>query len=69
MEKSDYIIFGLWMILAVVNFIVAFWAPMLFPKIVELAFGGFNLLIILTWTIGTIRARKEYKKQQMKKEE
>lgn len=41
---------GIWAALAIICFICAFFCP-LFPKIIGLAFGSMNLLIILSSTI------------------
>lgn len=60
MDKLSKILFGIWMLLAVISFVASFWAPIFF-KILGLVFGGMNILIILSWVIAyfqTIAAKK-----------
>ena len=44
------IMLGIWAVLAIVNFICAFFCP-IFPKIIGIAFGVLNLSVILTLVI------------------
>lgn len=57
-----------WGLMVLAAFISAFFIPVLWIKIVNLVFGGVNILIVLSWVISTIKARREYKKQMMKEE-
>lgn len=50
MSKFSKILFLIWCILALVCFVSSFWAPLYF-KIIGLAFGGINVLIILSLVI------------------
>ena len=50
MSKFSKILFLIWCILALVCFVSSFWAPLYF-KIIGLAFGGMNVLIILSLVI------------------
>lgn len=52
----------LWGILALTALISAFFIPVLWVKIVNLVFNGVNMLILLSWAIAIIQARKEYRK-------
>lgn len=58
----------LWGIMALAAFIVSFFIPVLWIKIVNWVFGGVNMLIVLSWAISTIQARREYKKLMNKEE-
>lgn len=51
-----------WGLMALVAFISAFFIPVIWVKIVNLVFGGVNMLVILTWVISVIQAKREYKK-------
>lgn len=53
--------FILWMVLAVIAFVSSFWAAGL-VKIIGLVFGGFNLLIILSWITAAIQGLVQAKK-------
>ena len=66
MDKLSQILFTLWMLLAVVVFVGAFFivAPLFF-MIVNLVFGVLNLSIIVCWISATIEAKKAYKKKQL----
>lgn len=44
------IMMGIWTFLAIASFVCAFFCPLL-PKIIGLAFGGLNLMVILTYVI------------------
>lgn len=61
MNKTTKILLGIWIVLAILSFIVSFWAP-LFIMIVGLVFGSMNLLIIgalfSTFIEGLFQARK-----------
>ena len=61
MNKFSKVLFGIWIILAVLSFVVSFWAP-LFIKIVGIVFGSLNLMIIgslvITYFQGLAQARK-----------
>ena len=57
--------FGVWILLAIVSFVASFWAPIFF-KVIGLVFGGMNMLIILSWTIAVLQARKDYHKLKEK---
>ena len=52
----------LWAVLALASFVSGWFAP-LFWGIVNWVFGGLNLMIIGSWAVALIQARKEYKKQ------
>lgn len=70
-NKLTKFLMAIWVVLAVASFVSGWFAP-LFWGIVNWVFGGLNLMIIISWTIALIQARKEYKKQmlaQEKKEE
>ena len=51
-----------WGLMALVAFISAFFIPVIWVKIVNLVFGGVNMLVILSWLISVIQAKREYKK-------
>ena len=53
--------FILWMVLAVIAFVSSFWAAGL-VKIIGLVFGGFNLLIILSWITAAIQGLVQAKR-------
>lgn len=50
MEKFIKIFWTVWVCLALVSFISAFWAP-LFYKIIGIAFGSINIIAILSVVI------------------
>ena len=50
MNKMSKIMMGIWAVLAIVSFICAFFCP-IFPKIIGIAFGGLNIITIMTWVI------------------
>lgn len=50
MSKMSKIMLGIWVFLAIVSFICAFFCP-IFPKIIGIAFGGLNIITIMTWVI------------------
>lgn len=50
MEKFTKIFWIVWVCLALVSFISAFWAP-LFYKIIGIAFGSINIIAILSVVI------------------
>lgn len=52
----------MWMVLALVCFIAGFFIPIMFVKVINLVFGGLNMLIILSWVIATIQGKMEYNK-------
>lgn len=61
MNKMSKWLLGIWMILAVLSFVVSFWAP-LFIKVVGIVFGSLNLMIIgslvITYFQGLAQGRK-----------
>jgi hypothetical protein len=50
MSNLSKIMLGVWSVLAIMSFVCAFFAP-IFPMIVGLAFGGLNIMIVLTLVI------------------
>lgn len=50
--------------MALAAFISAFFIPVIWVKIVNLVFGGVNMLVILSWLISVIQAKKEFQKQK-----
>ena len=68
MDKLSTFLFVVWMLLAVVVFVGAFFivAPLFF-MIVNLVFGVLNLSIIVCWISATIEAKKAYKKKEKEK--
>ena len=62
-DKMTKILMIVWAVLAVASFVSGWWAP-LFWGIVNWVFGALNLMIIGSWTIATVLAKREYKKQQ-----
>lgn len=60
MNKFSKIMLAVWVILALVSFVSAFWAP-LFYKIIGIAFGGLNIITIMTWVISysVLKKRQE----------
>lgn len=60
MNKFSKILLAVWVILALVSFVSAFWAP-LFYKIIGIAFGGLNIITIMTWVISysVLKKRQE----------
>lgn len=53
-----------WGLMALAAFISAFFIPVIWVKIVNLVFGGVNMLVILSWVISVIQAKKEFQKQK-----
>lgn len=68
MKNKEFDAIILWAVLALVAFIASFWIPVLWVKIIQLVFGGLNMLVVLSWVISSIQARKEYKKNTVKEE-
>lgn len=67
MNKFGRCLLGLWMVLAVIAFVMAFYTLPLFAKIIGLVFGGLNILIILSLAISAIQglvAAKKLKKEK-----
>ena len=64
MNTFTKLLIGLWALLALINFAGSFLIPVMFFRIAGIAFGGLNILTILTWVISTIQAKKEYNKQK-----
>ena len=62
-DKMTKILMIVWAVLAVASFVSGWWAP-LFWGIVNWVFGALNLMIIGSWTIATVLAKREYKKQE-----
>ena len=62
-DKKTTIIFIVWCVMAVVSFITGFFLPLL-PKIINIAFGSMNLLIIGAWLASIVEGKIEYRKQQ-----
>lgn len=62
-SKLTIVLMILWAVLAVASFVSGWWAP-LFWGIVNWVFGGLNLMIIGSWVIATLLAKREYKKQE-----
>lgn len=60
MNRFSKIMLAVWVILALVSFVSAFWAP-LFYKIIGIAFGGLNIITIMTWVISysVLKKRQE----------
>lgn len=50
MNKLSKIFMLIWVILALVSFVSAFWAPLYF-KIIGLTFGTINVITIITWVV------------------
>ena len=61
-SKLTKILMAIWAVLAVASFVSGWFAP-LFWGIVNWVFGALNLMIIGSWTIAIIQAKKEYKRQ------
>jgi preprotein translocase subunit SecF len=64
MNKFTKWLFAIWMVLAIVAFISAFFTPVVFIKIIGIVFGSMNSLVILSWVIAILQARIEYQKHQ-----
>ena len=67
MRKTDFIVFGIWVLLALGAFISAFWIPVSLARTLSIIFGIFNMMIILSWSVSTIKAIKELKKNKLEK--
>jgi hypothetical protein len=50
MEKFTKILMGVWVCLAILSFVCAFFCPLI-PKIIGIVFGGLNILTILSVVI------------------
>ena len=65
MNRLGKTMLGIWMVLAIAAFILAFFTTPLVAKIIGLVFGGLNILIILSLAIsvvqGYVAARKVIK--------
>ena len=62
MNTFTKLLIGLWALLALITFAGSFLIPVMFFKVAGIAFGGLNILTILSWVISTIQAKREYKK-------
>lgn len=65
MDKTSKVLFIVWIILAIANFVGAFFVPVWWVKTLGIIFGVENSLIILsllTTQIQALKARKEMKK-------
>ena len=62
-SKLTIVLMILWAVLAVASFVSGWFAP-LFWGIVNWVFGGLNLMIIGSWVISTIVAKRAYNKQE-----
>lgn len=69
MEKDGNLAIMLWGLLALIALVSAFFIPVLWIKIVNLIFGGLNFCVIMSWVVGVIQAKREYKKYSKLKEE
>lgn len=49
MSKFSKILIIIWGLLAILNFVFAFWIEPIVFMIAGLIFGAFNLIVILTW--------------------
>ena len=63
MDKMTKILFLAWCVLALAAFVSSFWAPLLI-KIIGIAFGSMNLIIMGVWVASLIEGRLAYKKAQ-----
>lgn len=64
MNKLGKFLVGLWAVLALISFVVAFFIPT-FPKIINITFGALNLMVILNYIVTYFRLM--YFKNKMKK--
>ena len=64
MNKFGKILFLAWVVLALASFICAFFTPIAAIKVLNLVFGGLNILTILSWVIATIQGKMEYNRQK-----
>lgn len=55
MNKLGKVMLGIWMVLAIAAFVLAFFTSPLFAKIIGLVFGGMNVLIILSLAISVVQ--------------
>lgn len=51
MNKVSKILLGIWSILAILNFVFAFWIEPIVFMIAGLTFGTFNVIAIITWVL------------------
>lgn len=51
MTKMSKILLIIWSLLAILNFIFAFWIEPIVLMITGLTFGAFNIIVILTWVL------------------
>lgn len=64
MSKLSKVLFALWIVLAIVCFVCAFFTMPVFVRALGIIFGILNLSIIMSWGTAVLAARKEYKKQK-----
>lgn len=63
-SRITKILIIIWAVLAVASFVSGWFVTPLFWSIVNWTFGGLNLMVIGSWTIATIAAKRALKKQQ-----
>lgn len=54
MDKFTKILMGIWVCLAILSFVCAFFCPLI-PKIIGLVFGGLNIITILSVVIAYLQ--------------
>lgn len=62
-SRITKILMMVWAVLALASFVSGWFAP-LFWGIVNWTFGGLNLMVIGSWTIATLAAKRALRKQQ-----
>lgn len=65
MDKFTKILMGIWVCLAILSFVCAFFCPLI-PKIIGLVFGGLNIITILSVVIAYLQGI--YYKRKINKE-
>ena len=70
MDKTTMILFILWMVLAVASFVCNFFIPVAFVRILGWVFGGFNMLIVISWITAYLKEKAAIRKynKEMEKE-
>lgn len=68
MEKTSYLMFIIWAVLAVAAFACAFFTTPLIVKLVNIVFGVDNIMILGAWLYGTLKEARAKKSQEPKEE-
>ena len=58
MDKISVVLFICWIVLAIASFVCAFFATPFIVKLIGIIFGAENTLIIISWLLSIIQAKK-----------